>query len=137
MLGHRDDLAHEPWLAIAQVDARDGMGKIFMASPLNPKYLAKMVKEKEVITWDTRLGGLIATKELRIGNIILQSKPLPEPNEDHLIDAISEALKTEGESLLNFTDEVRQWQYRVLSLRKWNPTDGWPDVSTSILLIQN
>jgi ATP-dependent helicase HrpB len=137
MLGHRDDLAHEPWLAIAQVDARDGMGKIFMASPLNPKDLAKMVKEKEVITWDTRLGGLIATKELRIGNIILQSKPLPEPNEDHLIDAISEALKTEGESLLNFTDEVRQWQYRVLSLRKWNPTDGWPDVSTSILLIQN
>lgn len=137
MLGHRDDLANEPWLAVAQIDARDGMGKIFMASPLNPKDLSAMVKEKEVITWDTRLGGLIATKDLRIGNIVLQSKPLPEPDEEHLVSAISVAIKTEGERLLNFNDALKQWQNRVLSLRKWNPTEGWPDVSTPALLLQN
>ena len=62
MAGHKDDLAHEPWLAVAHVDARDGMGKIFMASPLNPKDLLPLVKEKETITWDTRKGGLVATK---------------------------------------------------------------------------
>ena len=137
MLGHRDNLANEPWLAVAQVDARDGMGKIFMASPLNPKDLASMVKEKEIITWDTRLGGLIATKDLRIGNIVLESKPLPEPKEVHLVSAISGALKTEGERLLNFNKDVQQWQNRVLCLRKWNPTEGWPDVSTPALLQQN
>jgi ATP-dependent helicase HrpB len=42
--GHRDDLANEPWLAIANMDARDGLGKIFLAAPLNPKYLLPMVK---------------------------------------------------------------------------------------------
>ncbi len=137
MVGHKDDLAHEPWLAISHIDARDGMGKVFMASPLNPRDLAPLVKEREVITWDTKRGGLIATKDLRIGSIVLQSKPLPDPDEKHLVAAISEALKKEGAHLLDFNEEVTQWQNRVLSLRKWNPTDNWPDVSTTSLLLTN
>ena len=121
MVGHRDDLAHEPWLAIAHVDAREGLGKIFLASPLNPKDLAPLVKQQDVITWDTRKGGLIASRELRIGSIVLQSKPLPYPDESHLATAISNAIKTEGETLLPFNEEFEQWQLRVLSLRKWRP----------------
>lgn len=137
MVGHRDDLAHEAWLAISHIDARDGMGKVFMASPLNPKDLAPMVKEKEVITWDTKRGGLIATKDLRIGSIILQSKPLPDPDESHLVQAISEAIKKDGSHLLDFNEDAEQWQNRFLSLRKWNPQGEWPDVSTSTLLTTN
>lgn len=135
--GHRDDLAHESWLAIAHVDAREGMGKIFLASPLNPRDLAPLVKEQEVITWDTKKGGLLASKELKIGSIVLQSKPLPSPNMRHLLDAISNAIKQEGKILLPFDKEVEQWQYRVLSLRKWRPQEGWPDVSTHTLLMTN
>lgn len=137
MAGHKDDLAHEPWLAVAHVDARDGMGKIFMASPLNPKDLAPMVREQEVITWDTRKGGLIASKDLRIGNIVLKSTPLPEPDESQLEKAISDAIKKEGERLLDFNEEVTQLQNRVMSLRKWRPQDHWPDVSTPTLLMTN
>ncbi len=135
--GHKDDLAHESWLAIAHMDARDGLGKIFMASPLNPKDLAPLVKSQEVIKWDTEDGGLIATQDLRIGNIVLQSTPLPEPDEAHRVQAISEALKKEGEQLLDFNEQVIQWQNRVLSLKKWKPNEGWPDVSTSTLLMTN
>lgn len=137
MAGHKDDLAHEPWLAIAHVDAREGMGKIFMASPLNPKDLAPLVKTKEVIRWDTESGELTATKDMRIGSIVLQSKKLPAPDKKHLIQAISNAIKTEGEELLDFNEEVIQWQNRVLSLRKWRPDEGWPDVSTQTLLMIN
>lgn len=137
MASHKDDLAYEAWLAIAHLDARDGMGKIFMASPLNPKDLAPLVKEQEVITWDTKKGGLIASLDMRIGSIVLQSKPLPDPDEEHLIEAICNAIKKEGETLLRFTPEVIQWQNRVLSLRKWRPQDKWPDVSTSALLASN
>ncbi|MCV9386338.1 ATP-dependent helicase HrpB [Reichenbachiella ulvae] len=137
MLGHKDDLAHEPWLAIAHMDARDGMGKIFMASPLNPRDLMPMVKEKEIITWDTRQGGLIASLDMRIGSITLKSTPLPDPDESRLVEAISEAIKKEGERLLDINKEVIKWQNRILSLRKWNPGQGWPDVSTPTLLMTN
>jgi len=93
-----------------------------------------MVKEQEVITWDTRKGGLIATKDLRIGSIVLQSKPLVAPNHDLVKEAVSKALKTEGEALLEFDEQMAQLQNRVLSLKKWNPSEDWPDVSTSHLL---
>jgi ATP-dependent helicase HrpB len=135
--GHKDDLAHEPWLAVAHMDARDGLGKIFLAAPLNPKDLLPMVKEREVITWDTRKGGLIATKDLRIGSIVLRSQPLSNPDEKHLQTAISEALKSEGEALLNMDETFVQLQNRLLSLRKWNPQEAWPDVSTPTLLMTN
>ena len=52
-IGHKDDLAHEAWLAVAHINARENMGKIFLASPINPKDLMPLVKEKEVIEWDT------------------------------------------------------------------------------------
>ena len=137
MAGHKDDLAHQPWLAVAHLDARDGMGKIFLASPLNPKDLAPLVIEQEIITWDTRKGGLIATKDLRIGSITLQSKPLPSPDEMHRVQAISEAIKKEGETLLDFNESFVQWQNRILCLRKWRPQEVWPDVSTTTLLTTN
>ena len=137
MAGHRDDLAHEAWLAIANLDARDGMGKIFMASQLNPKDLATRVKEVEVVTWDTEDGGLIATKDLRIGSIVLKSTPLPDPDAEHLQEAISKAIQKEGATLLDWDVEAVQWQNRVLSLRKWRPGEDWPDVSLDSLLLTN
>lgn len=137
MAGHKDDLAHEAWLAVANMNARDGMGKIFLASPLNPTDLAPLVKNRERVYWDTDKGGLIAVNELRIGSIVLQTKKLPNPNEKHLIKAISEAIKKEGEQLLSFDEAVNQWQNRVMSLRKWHPENDWPDVSTNSLLMSN
>jgi ATP-dependent helicase HrpB len=136
-IGHRDNLANEPWLAVAHIDTRDGLGKIFMASPLNPKDLLPLVKEREVITWDTRKGGLIATKDLRIGSIVLQSKPLVAPSEANLVAAISTAIKNEGEALLNFDDAFTQLQNRILSVCKWNQYKDWPDVNTDELLLNN
>ena len=137
MAGHKDDLAHESWLAVAHMNARDEMGKIFLASPLNPRDLQSLVKEVENISWNTKNGGITAAKELRIGNIVLQSLPLDDPSEEEIVEAISLAVAKEGERLLNFNEEVEQWQNRVLSVRKWNKDEIWPDVSTNTLLQTN
>ncbi|HLP14208.1 MAG TPA: ATP-dependent helicase HrpB [Flavobacteriales bacterium] len=135
--GHKDDLAHEPWLAVAHMDMRDGLGKIFMAAPLNPKDLLPLVKEQEIITWDTRKGGVVATKDLRIGSIVLKSQPLPAPNKQQIAKAISNAIKTEGTTLLEFDDAMVQLQNRIMSLRKWNGEDSFADVGTTTLLENN
>lgn len=133
MASHQDDLAHEPWLAIAHLDARDGMGKIFMASPLNPKDLLPMLKEREIIQWNSKKGGLTAAREMRLGSIVLKSTPLPNPNPQQIQNAILEAVKKDGEHLLDW-DKVNQFQNRILSLKTWNEDSSWPDVSTSSLL---
>ncbi len=134
---HKDALASDAWLSIAQLDARRGLGKIFMASPLNPRDLAPLLKEQKVVKWDTDTGELKATKDLRIGSIVLKSSPLPDPGEQFRMEAIAEAIMEEGTDLLNFSEEVTAWQNRVLSLRKWRPQEGWPDVSTQTLLLIN
>lgn len=134
MAHHSDDLAWEPWLAVAHLDAREEVGKIFLASALNPKDLAPLVKQQEVITWDTKSGGLKATTEYRIGNIVLQQKPLQNPDSTLVNEAVIAAVKTEGEQLLSFNEDVQQFQNRVSSLAIWNPDDNWPDFSTSTLL---
>ena len=135
--GHRDDLANEPWLAIANVSERDHSGKIFSASPINPKDLAPLIKHKEIITWNTKNGGLVAESQMRIGNIILKSTPLPNPNPEALVKAISDAIEKQGSSLLNWNEEVSQWQNRIISLKTWNPKQKWPDVQMSTLLLTN
>ena len=132
--GHKDDLAHEAWLAVANMDLRDGLGKIFMAAPLNPKDLIHLVKEKQNISWDTRKGGLIASTELKIGSIVLKSSPIKNPDSELVIDAICNAIKTEGESLLDFTDHFVQLQNRIGSLAQWHPDEQWPQSNTTYLL---
>jgi ATP-dependent helicase HrpB len=72
--------------------------------------------------------------EMRIGNIVLQSKPLHSPDNNLVQKAIIEAIKNEGEHLLDFNEEVKQWQNRVMCLQKWNPETSWPDVSVGSLL---
>ncbi|ASB51149.1 ATP-dependent helicase HrpB [Alkalitalea saponilacus] len=131
---HTDDMAHEPWLVVANMDARQGDGKIFLAAPVNPRDLAPMVKTTEAVIWDIRKGGLIASKDLKIGSITLQSTALDKPDSELVTKAILEIIKKEGERLLDFNIDVQQWQNRVLSLKIWNPENNWPDVSTSTLL---
>lgn len=134
--GHKDDLAHEPWLVAANVDQRENMGKIFLAAPLNPKDLLPLVKEQEITTWDTRKGGLIASKDLRIGTIVLQSKPLSSVTTEMRVEAAWSAIRNEGRSMLNFNEPFEQLQNRIISLSKWN-TGDWPDVSIDTLLSGN
>lgn len=132
-IGHRDDLAHESWLAVAHLDAREGMGKIWMAAPLNPKDLMPMVKTKEVISWDRKKGGLIALTEVRIGAIILGSRPLAKIDKGDATVAILAAIRDEGEHLLNFDEETEQLILRIACLKTWNPDQNWPNWSVAML----
>ncbi|HWK98921.1 MAG TPA: ATP-dependent helicase HrpB [Parapedobacter sp.] len=129
-----DDLAHETWLAIASLDARDGLGKIFLASAVDPADLTRLVNDTERIRWDTKKGGIIATKDKRIGQITLHSSPLPKPTDEAVMPTLYEAIRIEGTQLLLFSDVVAQWQNRVGSLRHWHPEQDWPDVATATLL---
>lgn len=134
MIGHKDDLANESWLAISHIDAREGMGKVFLASPLNPKDLAPFVKEKRKVLWDSKKGGLVASLDLSIGSIVLRSTPIRDLSENDLMEALSNAIHQEGRKLLDFSEKVVTLQARMQSLRKWRPTENWPNWSTEKII---
>ncbi|MCH7399150.1 ATP-dependent helicase HrpB [Belliella sp. DSM 107340] len=134
MIGHKDDLANESWLAISHIDAREGMGKVFLASPLNPKDLAPFVKEKRKVLWDSKRGGLVASLDLSIGSIVLRSSPIRDLSESDLMEALSNAIHQEGRKLLDFSAKVVNLQARMQSLRKWRLTENWPNWSTEKII---
>jgi ATP-dependent helicase HrpB len=137
ILNREDDLSHESYLAIAELDSQKGQGKVFLAAPLNPEDVSHLATETENIRWDNRKGQLLATSDLRIGSLVLETKALESPDLQKVEQVIADTIRTEGRGLLNFGTEVQQWQSRVLSLRKWNPGQNWPDVRTEILLQEN
>lgn len=133
-VGHQDDLAHEPWLAVANVSERDNSGKVFMASPINPKDLQSKVQTREVVKWDHEDGGLYAREEMRIGSIVLKSSRLPDPDPSLINDAICDAISEKGRKLLDWNDDALNLLNRVMSLRKWNPEQDWPEFSMEHIL---
>ncbi|MFC4873268.1 ATP-dependent helicase HrpB [Negadavirga shengliensis] len=130
---HRDDLSSAPWIAVAQMDARDYLGKIFLASPLDPTDLRPFVKQEEEIYWENQKG-LQTNLAVKIGHIKLQTKPLPNPDPKLVENLILKVLREEGERLLAFDQDIQNWQNRVLSLKIWNPAQDWPDVSIQQIL---
>ncbi|HQQ92931.1 MAG TPA: ATP-dependent helicase HrpB [Bacteroidia bacterium] len=131
---HQDSLARESWLAVANVDVRDGVGKIFLAAPLNPQDLIHLVQEEDVLSWDTRNGGLIAQRETRIGNLVLRRKAINDVPEAKRTELLARVIEKEGASLLDFNSAMEQLQNRILSLKLWNTEENWPDASTTGLL---
>lgn len=133
-MDRRDDLAREPWIAIAHVNEGEKTGKIFLAAPLSPADLRPMVRIKPRIYWDAQEESVQAVEEWKIGQIRLQIKPLPSPDPELVLKVLLESIASFGERWLPFDKTVCQWQNRVLSLRNWNPDAGWPDVRTDQLL---
>lgn len=135
--GHKDDLAYEPWLAIANVADREKSGRIFLAAPLNPTDLKPFLQEVITNTWQSKNNGVVSKVELRIGSIVLKSTPNPNPDKEAIIEAISNAIKKEGKHLLNFNDSFEQFQNRIITLKKNDNSKVWPNFDTNYLLETN
>lgn len=133
-IGMTDDMAHENWISIAHMDAREGTGKIFLAAPLHESILARFSQKTERIYWDTPKGGIVANTDEHIGGLVIKSQAITSPDKARVQQVVMQAIREEGRQLLNFSDQVTQWQNRVLSLRIWNTDTEWPDVNTELLL---
>ncbi|MFC4455789.1 ATP-dependent helicase HrpB [Deinococcus sonorensis] len=133
-----DPLAGTPLLAVAHLDSRlrAGEGRIYLAAPLAPEALDDRRQEVQHVRWDSRSGTLIAQREQRVGALVLAAEPLRQLPAELRAAAMTGAVRQEGLARLNWTDDARQWQARVLSLGHWRPQDGWPDVSDDALAEQ-
>ncbi len=133
-ISEHDPLSHEPYLAIAHMDAGTTEGKIFLAAPLSMDDISHLATEQKVIAWDTQNGILITRTEKRIGDIILENKPLTTIPEDERIRVLCEAVRKEGLAIFNNTEQVMNWKARVYCMKTWQPDQEWPEVNDSYLL---
>lgn len=130
-----DSLAACEWLAVASLSSRKGgPGRIFLAAPLDPMDLRDMMKERDVVRWDSRSGSVIARHELNLGGLQVSSRPIHADAREEINEAICQAALKDGRSMLNFSDDVQNLQRRVAAVALWHPELELPDLSTDAVL---
>jgi len=134
-LPDHDQLMRERWLCIAQLDAGSTKeGKIFMAAPIDEKDLHELAHEHETVQWNDEREAVIGTIEKRVGNLILESKPTKNINDEKRINVLVEQVREKGLKFLNWSEAEEQWQARVHLLKSTRANEEWPDTSNKNLI---
>lgn len=131
LLEESDDLSACPLLAVASVGNR-----IFLAAPLDKEWLTQRAHWRESIYWDSKQGRLVDRRELRVGALLLESRPLEGNASAKGVEVMAEAAIKEGTSMFDFNDRVTQLQQRLASVSSWHPELDLPDSSTEGVLRQ-
>ena len=133
-LNEADALAGEEWLAIAHLDGGTGEGKIFLAAPFDSNDLYELAEERQTVSWDKQRGMVTGVIEKRVGNLILETKPLDKIDDAQRIQVICEFVRENGLKILNWSESQEDLQARVASLQTWRPNEPWPDLSSEHLI---
>ena len=131
-----DPLAHEPLLAVAEVDGRRSSRRIRLAAPLGADQLDEVAGDQVVeharLDWDRDRDDLVARVERRLGRLRLgtvERRPSPGlPAATALVDRV----RRTGLAALPWTDAARSLQAEWPSCgRTW--ARPWPDLSDAAL----
>ena len=132
-----DPLSGSEWLAIGSLHAQPGgVGRIFLAAPLGASDLKPYIRKRDVIAWDSRQGSVLARRESRVGQLSVSIQPLSDVPREEIVRVLCEAVRKEGTSMLDFSDEVQNLQRRVAAVAAWHPELDLPDLSTETVLDQ-
>ena len=130
----------EPWLAISECRFDNKDSSILRAAPLDEIRLQKdfpeRFSEQDIVRWDNDARGLIARREKRFDQIILESKPAGRPDPAKAAQALCDAIGELGLDALSWTENLKQWRERVRCLSQWVPELSLPDFSDEGLLLR-
>jgi ATP-dependent helicase HrpB len=133
-------LAKSEFIVAAELDGADREARIFLAAPLAREDIERLFKdqieERSEIAWNEREEAVRARKERRLGALVLHSEELRDADGGQIAQAALEGLRRLGLAVLPWTLSLRQWQARVLLMRKFEvpAAEPWPDVSDGALL---
>jgi ATP-dependent helicase HrpB len=137
--GEPQALAKAEFIVAAELDGAEREARIFLAAPLRAAdieaHFAAQIEERAEILWDSREQAIRARRERRLGALLLESTEIRAPDPQGLLDAALEGLKQLGIAGLPWTPQLRQWQARVMLMRRYEvpSPEPWPDLSDATL----
>lgn len=135
---HPDPLASEPYLVIADLDADVHWSRINLAAPLSlndiERLYANQISVTETVGWDERTASIRASRQHRLGALVLSEQALSHPDSALIEQALLDGVRRAGIRTLAWTPELEQWRARIHFLRHLEGTDStWPDLSDETL----
>ncbi|HSG62680.1 MAG TPA: ATP-dependent helicase C-terminal domain-containing protein, partial [Pseudomonadales bacterium] len=135
-----DSLSLSPWLVVADFQETEGhkAGRVYLASAFDvsllQSQLAFLVERQDVGGWDEAKGRFYAERQQRLGQIVLSSEPLKQPERAQITQALLGQIRNKGLSLLGWDDNIRQLQIRLSLLAQLDSSEAWPAVDDATLL---
>jgi ATP-dependent helicase HrpB len=129
-------LAREAFLAVAEMSGSAAQGRIVLAAALTLAEIearfADRIVARDEIAFDPASATLRARRQRRLGAITLAEQPLAVVPDEASARLLAQGIARLGIGALPWTKALRQWQERVLFLRRAQGEE-WPDVSDAAL----
>jgi ATP-dependent helicase HrpB len=138
-----DGLAHEEWLAVAEIGGQSGSSadRIYNAIALNPNcfdgILSSLVRDEQRVEWDARQERFKAQRLTLVGCIEIASEPLEQVSSADRAMALLGVVRRKGLDMLPWNEPLKQWRSRVQLMRRVNASSAenpWPDLGDERLL---
>jgi ATP-dependent helicase HrpB len=134
-----DPLGSEKYLVIADLAGGQQWARIDLAAPISLALIESLygndILETESVEWDEKAGAVRATKQRRLGALVLAEQAISNPDVSSIGKALLEGVRRAGLDRLAWTPELRQWRARVQFLRRIDgAASNWPDLSDEALL---
>ncbi len=132
-----DLLAASEYLVIPEMDAGRSEGRIYLAASLSLTELrnnhGELFTEEDSLYWETKQQRVIASRCEKLGELIIEEKPLGDVDPALQKSVFLSGVKELGLECLPWTRDAREFQARVHFLCKELPELGLPDLSDTAL----
>ena len=116
-----ESIAREEFIVAVDVDDRERDARILLAAPLAREdlveHFAAQLVEREEVVWDARAEAVVARRTIRLGELVIDEKPLVDIPPDAAAGALLEGLRALGIEALPWDDESRDLVARVEFVR--------------------
>ena len=132
-------LAKSEFIVAAELDGAEREARIFLAAPIElaelERHFAEHITNHTDIFWDEREQAVRARRERRLGALVLESSDIRDPDPQAVQNAALNGLRQLGLGALPWTNDLRQWQARVLLMLKFAvpAPEPWPDLRDEAL----
>lgn len=129
-----DPLTREPFLVIAESDGRVPEARVWLAASLTADDIetgfGDQIVDQTIVEWDDQ-DGVRASRERRLGAILLSRRFERNPDPVLVADAVTGAIRRLGLGVLQWDDAATRVRDRLAFLHAHDAT--WPDVSDAAL----
>ncbi|EMN7428895.1 ATP-dependent helicase HrpB [Vibrio parahaemolyticus] len=125
-------------VAIDLMRSHSNSSQIHLACELDVNILQttfdSLFSTKEVVDWDEKKGRLVAEKQRKLGQLVIERVSLPNPGKEKMTQALLTYVRRQGLSSLNWTPAAESLLERIRCAVDWLPEQAWPMFEEASLL---
>jgi ATP-dependent helicase HrpB len=119
-------LAREEWLAVAETQGIAVGARILSAAAIDRQAIERLYGERiadvRAVRFDPSTGGVVATRERRLGSLRLSGGPDDRPDPAAIVGALLDGVRSGDVSLLPWPEDAARLRERTAFARRFDPS---------------